>query len=67
MILTLDNSKKKPRKIKQILPWPPSPGLMKEMEQGLIEGCTFAIPLVITGKKKTHEEAMRDRENKRKL
>ncbi len=67
MTLIFDNSRKKPRKIKQVLPWPPSPGLMKEMEQGLIEGCTFEIPIIIHDKPLTNEDVMKRKENKRKL
>lgn len=66
-VLTFDTSKRKPRKIEKVLPWPPSEGLVKEMEQGAITEATFAVPIVIHRPGKSQEEVMRDLENRRRL
>lgn len=66
-VLDFNNSKKKPREIEQVLPWPPSDGLLKEMEQGLITKATFALELALKGPSKSQDEVMRELENKRKL
>lgn len=66
-VLTFDPSKRKPRKIEQVLPWPPSEGLIKEMEQGTVTEANFAVPVVICKKGKSQDEVMRDLENRRKL